>query len=381
MPVGLAKGAKLWYDDRKRVAMPGSPFTRPRAVAEIDADALFQNFRAISGACGNTIAVVKADAYGHSLSLAVPPLLAAGCDFFAVASADEALTLRKLAPSAEILLLGYAPLGEIGALCGAGITLAVFSLPYAQALSLAAKKRRVTPAVHLKIDTGMCRLGFCAEDTEDVSRALSLPHLAVRGIFTHFPEADTDREGTARALARFCALRDRLPVPLFAHAAASAAALTLPEARLDAVRAGIALYGYPPVGTALSLRPAMRLVAPVVQLRRVAAGTPVSYGGDFVCPRECVIGTVPLGYADGILRALSGYSLTVLCAHGAYAAPIVGRVCMDYCMLDLTDVPAKEGETVCVFGDFAAAARHAATIPYELLTTISARVTRQYSPK
>ena len=352
------------------------PFARPRAVAEIDTHALRHNFRAVSRACGKTIAVVKADAYGHTLSLAVPALVAAGCDFFAVASAEEALSTRKLAPFAGILLLGYAPLDEISALARGGITLTAFSFSYAKALSRAAGEAGVTLAVHLKIDGGMCRLGFSPENADDILRVLALPHLNVCGIFMHFPCADTDREGSLRALARFDALRASLPAGLFAHAAASAAALALPKTHLDAVRAGIALYGYPPVSTALDLRPAMRVIAPVVQLHRIKSGTTVGYGGDFVCAKESVIGTVPLGYADGLPRALSGYRLTVLCEGRAFTAPIVGRICMDYLMLDLSDLPAKEGETVCVLGDFAAAARHAGTIPYELLTAISARVPR-----
>lgn len=356
--------------------MPNAPFAHPRAVAEIDTDALSHNYRTVSRACGKTIAVVKADAYGHGLVHAVPPLLAAGCDSFAVASAEEALLLRKLAPFADILLLGYAPLSQIPALLNAKITLCAFSLDYAKALSMTAQKIGGTLAVHLKIDGGMCRLGFASEDVNGVLATLTLPHLNVCGIFTHFPNADTDRTGTMRALTRFNALRSRLPVPLFAHAAASAAALTLPEARLDAVRVGIALYGYSPVKTALELHPVMRVLAPVVQLHHVTAGTPVGYSGKFVCEKDRVIGTVALGYADGFFRSLEGHCLTVLCQDRAFAAPVVGRVCMDYLMLDLTGIPAKEGQTVCVFEDFSVAARHAGSIPYELLTAISARVPR-----
>ncbi len=356
--------------------MPMS-FAHPRAVAEIDTAALSHNYKTLSRTCGNAIAVVKADAYGHGLALAVPALLEAGCSFFAVASAAEALEVRKLAPFATVLLLGYAPTSEIASLARAGITLTAFSRTYAEALSRVAGECGREIAVHLKIDGGMCRLGFPPEDTDGVLRTMALPHLSVCGIFTHFPAADTDRADTLDALARFNALRKKLPVRLFAHAAASAAALTLPEARLDAVRAGIALYGYPPVHTPLALRPAMRVFAPVEQLRRVAAGTRVGYGGDFICQRESVIGTVPLGYADGFFRTLTGFSVTVLCEGRAFTAPVVGRVCMDYLMLDLTDLPVKEGETVCVLGDFAAAAGHAGTIPYELLTAISARVERR----
>ena len=273
--------------------------------------------------------MVKADAYGHGLSFAVPAFLRAGCDRFAVATAAEALEVRKLAPFADILLLGYAPMSEIPALASAKITLAVFSRAYATALERAAGDMDKKISVHLKIDGGMCRLGFAPEDTDGIWGALKLPHLNVCGIFTHFPEADSDKKATKRILARFNTLRARLPVSLFAHAAASAAALTLPEARLDAVRAGIALYGYPPVKASLDLRPALRVVAPVVQLRRIAAGTPVGYGGDFVCTRESVIGTVPLGYADGFCRALTGLHLTVLCDGRSFTAPVAGRVGMD----------------------------------------------------
>ena len=361
--------------------MIGSPFWYARAVAEIDTAALSHNFKAFSRACGKTVAVVKANAYGHGLTFAVPAFLRAGCDYFAVATATEALEVRKLAPFVDILLLGYAPMSEIPALASAKITLAVFSRAYATALDRAAGDMDKKIPVHLKIDGGMCRLGFSPEDVEEILRVPELPHLDVCGIFTHFPEADSDKKATKRTLARFNALRAHLPMPLFAHAAASAAALSLPETRLNAVRAGIALYGYPPVQTSLDLRPALRVIVPVVQLRRVAAGTPVGYGGDFVCTRESVIGTVPLGYADGFLRALTGLPLTVLCGEHVFTAPVVGRVCMDYLMLDLTDIPAKEGQTVCVFGDFAAAARHAATIPYELLTAVSARVERREKGK
>ena len=353
------------------------PFSRPRAVAEIDTAALAHNYKALTRACGRIIAVVKANAYGHDLSLAVPALLGAGCDLFAAATASEALLLRKLAPFAGILLLGYAPLDETDALVDADITLCAFSLSFAKALSARAGERGRKARVHLKIDSGMCRLGLLPAQKREILALLALPHLDVCGIFTHFPAADTDRAGTLAALEDFLALRASLPVPLFAHAAASAAALSYPNSRLDAVRAGIALYGYAPVPSALDLRPAMQITAPVVQLRRVSAGDRVGYGGDFLCRRESVIGTVPLGYADGILRTLTGFSVRVFCGERAFSAPVVGRICMDYFMLDLTDLPAKEGETVCVLGDFAAMARHAGTIPYELLTAVSARVPRQ----
>ena len=358
--------------------MPKASFFAPRAVAQIDRAALAENFRALSHACGRTIAVVKANAYGHGLAQAVPPLLAAGCTHFALATVEEGEALRKLAPFAEILLLGYLPLDRVRQAAELKLVLCVFSLEYALALSRAASRARVRLRVHLKIDCGMCRLGFPVTDTDAVLRVFSLPFLHVCGIFTHFPTADTDPTATRRALDAFLALRAALPVPLFAHAAASAAALTSPRARLDAVRVGIALYGYPPVPTTLPLRPAMRLCAPVIRLQRVAAGTPVGYGGAFVTARPTLIGTVSLGYGDGIPRALGGFPLTVLCGRKRYAAPILGRVCMDHCMLDMTDIPQIKGQTVCFLEDFAAAAQHAGTIPYELLTAVSARVERRW---
>ena len=357
--------------------MQNPSFAHPRALCKIYKTALAHNYKTLSRACGKSIAVVKANAYGHGLALAVPALLSAGCEHFAVATADEALAVRKLAPFAQILLLGYASAEEISPLLDADITLCAFSLPYAEMLCAQAGKHGKKARVHLKIDAGMCRLGFLPTQSSEILAALSLPHLHVCGIFTHFPCADTDPDGTLAALETFNALREKLPVRLFAHAAASAAALTLPSSRLDAVRIGIALYGYPPVKTALDLRPVMHLTAPVVRFCRVPSGTRVGYGGAFFCQRESLIGTVSLGYADGITRSLTGYSVTVLCGNKAFSAPIVGRVCMDYLMLDLTDIPAKEGETVCVFEDFSAMARHAGTIPYELLTAVSARVPRR----
>lgn len=357
--------------------MQETPFSLPRAVAEVDTSALAHNFRQLKGACtGRTIAVVKADAYGHSLSLVVPALLAAGCDFFAVATCEEGIALRALAPTADVLVLGYLPLSQLREAVAARLLLTVFSTEQAHALSRAAQALGTAVHVHLKIDTGMHRLGLLC-DKSRIRPLFSLANLQICGIFTHFPLADTDPAATRQALAKFLALRRELPGYLLAHAAASAAALALPAAHLDAIRPGIALYGYPPVKTSLSLRPVMRVLAPVVQIKELAAGERVGYGGEFIAARHMRIGTVPLGYADGILRTLTGFCATVLCNGVRHRAPIVGRICMDYLMLDLTAVPAKSGQTVCVFEDFDAAARHAGSIPYELLTAVSARVPRR----
>ena len=354
-----------------------SLFSRARAVAEIDTAALQQNFATLRAACGTrVIAVVKADAYGHGIFHTVPALLAAGCDFFAVATREEGELVRALAPRAEILLLGYMPLCQVRAAARARLILTLFSKEYAVALSAAAKEEGVRLSAHIKIDIGMNRLGLSC-DKNEVRSLFSLTNLQICGIFTHFPEADSNTEGTRRALEKFCALQSELPTPLFAHAAASAAALSLPEAGLDGVRLGIALYGYPVVESALSLHRVMRVLSPVIRLRVIEKGERVGYGGAFVAKKKTLLGTVPLGYADGVIRALSGFPLKVVCTDRVYSAPIVGRVCMDYLTLDLSDVPAKEGQTVCVFDDFGALAAHCGSIPYEMMTALGKRVERR----
>lgn len=358
--------------------MAFSPFSKPRAWAEIDTAALSDNFRALSCAFGGrTIAVVKANAYGHGIPLAVPAFVSAGCDFFAVATAEEALEVRALAPRADILVLGYAPIDAVADLARAKITQTVFSAPFAEQLSRAARRAGVVPRVHLKVDGGMCRLGFSPGATDEMRAVFSLENLTVRGLFTHYPNADTAAAATRRALAGFLRVRAQLPPGLFAHTAASAAALSCKEAVLDGARPGIALYGYAPVPTGLSLRPALRLFAPVVQVREVPCGTPVGYGGDFVARRPSRVGTLPVGYADGLTRDLCGLTVSVFHAGRRYPAPLCGRICMDYCMVDLTDVPAAVGDAVCVIGDIPAAAARRRTIPYEVLTGLSARVERR----
>ena len=285
--------------------------------------------------------------------------------------------MRAFAPRADILVLGYAPPDAVPDLSRAGITQTVFSAPFAEQLSNAARRAGVTLKVHLKVNGGMCRLGFSPSAIEEMRAVFSSENLTVCGLFTHYPLADTDAAATRRALAEFSLVRAKLPGGLFAHTAASAAALSCPEAVLDGARPGIALYGCAPVPTQIPLRPALRLFAPVVQIREVPAGTPVGYGGDFVTRRPSRIGTLPIGYADGLTRDLCGITGSLFHAGERFAAPLCGRVCMDYCMVDLTDTPAAVGDAVCVIDDVPAAAARRGTIPYEVLTAVSARVGRR----
>ncbi len=362
-------------------------FPEELATAVIDTAALTRNFvllqEEISRSTAKSpvlIAVVKANAYGHGTSLAVPAFLHAGCRFFAVANAEEALAVRCLAPEARILVLGYTPPAKAAVLAEHNIEQAVFSLEYARALNEAASTAARPIAVHIKLNGGMCRLGFSPKKVKQILAAASLPALRAVGLFTHFPSADSDEIATRDALSRFVACRDALQkkgLSLFCHTAASAAALTLPEAVLDGARIGLALYGIPPAGNTLPLTPALSLYAPIVQIHRVPKGTPVGYGGDFVTTRATRIGTCPIGYADGIFRAFSGGTVSVFHKKRQYAARTVGRICMDQIMLDLTDTPAKVGDKILFFDDPRPMASALHTIPYEILTAIGPRVLRK----
>ena len=357
------------------------------ATAEINTAALSQNFSVLQaelarlkGTSITLIAVVKANAYGHGFSLAIPAFLRAGCSFFAVANLGEALAVRQLAPAARILILGYTPPQHAQTLTKNHIEQAVFSLTYAKALEKEAKQYNCRVSIHIKIDGGMCRLGFSPTALRQILAVTALPHLTPVGLFTHFPSADSDKVTTRTALSRFLACRDALNEKghtFFCHAAASAAALTLPDTLLDGARIGLAIYGIPPVKTELLLSPALRLVAPIVQIHSVPKGTTVGYGGDFVTARPSRIGTCPIGYADGIFRAFSGETVTVFHKQVPYKSRVVGRICMDQLMLDLTDTPAKVGDSVLLFDDPRPMASTLHTIPYEILTSIGARVARQ----
>ncbi|MBQ3056392.1 MAG: alanine racemase [Clostridia bacterium] len=287
--------------------------------------------------------------------------------------------MRRVAPAADILILGYTPPSRAADLARYNLTQTVFSLEYAQALSKAATVMGVFVKTHLKIDGGMCRLGFAPQRTQEIVRAATEKNLIPLGIYTHFPSADTDLPATRAALSRFLCCRQELAArgfSFFTHAAASAALLQLPEAVLDGARVGLALYGIAPVPCALGLKPALTLAAPIVQIREVPTGTPVGYGGAFVTARQSRIGTVPIGYGDGIPRRFRQAvgQVRVRCKSGVFFAPVAGNICMDQLMLDLTDTPAEVGDQADLLGDISATATALDTIPYELLTSIKERV-------
>ncbi|MGH2406054.1 MAG: alanine racemase [bacterium] len=355
-----------------------------RAWATVDLDALEGNLRTVRGlvpAPAAVMAVVKADAYGHGAIAVARAALEAGATWLGVATADEAIELREAQVRGRILIFGPVPDRWIEPLSVAGCALTVAD----RASAAAAARAPARPRVHIKVDTGMMRLGVAPEDLDDLLRAIDPSRVTVEGLYTHLACADEPDSAMTRAqLAAFARAaeitRRRFPSAIV-HAAASAAAVAFPEAALDLVRVGIAMYGVPPAAhLALSgLRPVLTLAARLVRTKRVAAGTAVSYGATYRAPSDTTIATVPLGYGDGYPRALSGTGRMLI--HGR-SHPVAGRVCMDFTMLDVGDAPVRDGDEVIAVGPGLTAsevAEAAGTIPYELLCRVGRRVPRVYT--
>lgn len=374
-------------------------------VAEIDLSALQHNYRVLQkevekdseGHAPRIIAVVKADAYGHGAPACVEALLEVGCDFFAVSCIEEARAVsavcRENNSRADILILGYTDPKNVSLLSKERLIQAIHSPQHAQALSREAQRAGVRIRAHIAVDTGMHRVGFGAWQesnlqtaAEEIRAVCADPALTVEGAFTHFACADdpknpqTDRQSSL--FHRLTELLRQQGVALpFLHACNSAAAILRPHDRMDGVRPGILLYGISPsAATRLPLQPVMRLKTVIAHLHPLPAGEALGYGGDFCADRDRFIATLPIGYADGVLRGYSGGTVTVNTREGARNCPIVGRVCMDQCMIDVTDTVARVGDTVVLFGDHPHAlsqlAARAGTVEYECLCAVSARVPR-----
>lgn len=369
-----------------------------RCQARIDLDALRHNFLLAreKAAGAAVIAVVKADAYGHGDVVAAPLFDRLGADAFAVACLDEARRLRGAGIRKPVLILGFTPPEDAAALAAADAVQAVYSPAFASALSDAAVRAGVTVRAHFKLDTGMGRLGFAAVDgpaeaAAQMARAAALPGLRFEGAFTHFAAADgadaDSRACTARQYALFTGtlrLASERGVALrVRHCCNSAGVFAWPEYHLDAVRPGIILYGEQPLAEAAlpGLVPALRLCAAVAHVHTLAAGQTVGYGCTFRAGRPMRVATIAAGYADGYPRALSNCGTVSVRGR---PARVLGRVCMDQIMADVTDIPgAAAGDTAILFGGGAAdstarAAQLAGTISYELLCGISRRVPRIY---
>ena len=370
--------------------------TLRRTWAEINLDALAHNYRALRARMGEQsrfLGVVKADAYGHGAVEVSRTLEELGAEYLAVSNLDEALELRQGGVSLPILQLGLTPADQTAQAIACRVTQAVWSESAALAFSREAQRAGGTLKIHIKLDTGMSRLGFPCDggsfdaSLEAIRRVCALPGLEAEGIFTHFAvsdEADEDsRAYTLRQYRQFTAMTESLAGKGLAfvirHCANSGAAAGYPQFACDMFRPGIVSYGIGHQAEDLGLRPVMTLKTVVGAVRELPEDTAVSYGCTFRTARPSRIGVLPIGYADGLHRTLSN-RWQVWTPWGT--APIVGRICMDMCMADLTGLPqVREGGEVEVYGIHNSvndAARLAGTISYELTCAVSRRVPRVY---
>lgn len=374
-----------------------------RTWAQIDLDAIKHNFLQIRkniNSKSKLLCVIKADAYGHGAVALAKEYENLGADWFAVSNLEEAFQLRNNGIKKPILILGYTPVNMAYELSRLNISQAVFSENYAKKLANYAEKNNVKVKIHLKIDTGMSRIGFVFKNELDNSNTIdelikvcSLKNLLVEGIFTHFSVADEAEESIEVTKEQFSSFKniceilknEGIKIKL-RHCSNSGGILNYPESNLDMVRAGIILYGLFPsayVKNKLDLKPAMSLKTVISQVKTVPKGTAVSYGGVFITNKKTKIATVPIGYADGYLRVLSGKASMLV---NGKRAPVVGRICMDQAMLDVTEIKnVKENTVVTVFGKednneikIEELSDFANTINYEILCLISKRIPRIY---
>lgn len=358
-------------------------------TAEVDLSALQHNLQIVRTLAGKSdvIGVVKADAYGHGSVEVARRLVAGGAADLAVAYTDEAKLLRESGITAPILV--FFDQSDPEDYFRYDLVPVLRDRRMARVLSDEARKRRMSLPVHMKVDTGMGRIGFRPEEAVESALELAgMEGIRLTGLMTHFSEADlADRSYARQQLKLFIDLRDaiqsRTGNSLRCHIANSAAVLSLPEAMFDAVRPGIALYGCSPFEESFGLRPVMSLKSRVLAVRNLPAASPVSYGRTFITKRESRIAVIPVGYADGYSRLFSNNAEMLLQGR---RAPVVGRVCMDMTMLDVTDVPdVSEGDEVVLLGrqgdgmiSAAELAQRINTIPYEILTSLGTRARKAY---
>lgn len=374
-----------------------------RTWAEISLDAIVHNYNEIKNKVGGKskiCCVIKADGYGHGAAELAHIYEKLGADFFAVSNIDEGIEIRNSGCALPIVILGYTPVEDAGRLSQYNISQAVFSLEYAKALSQECAKSGCTCKIHIKIDTGMSRIGFMCQEfpredysIKEICEACKLPNLQLEGLFTHFCVSDEDADGrefTHKQYKNFIYVREGLEkngiaVPI-CHCSNSGAIEDYPDTYCDMVRAGIILYGLAPSDKLcgrLNLVPAMTLKTSVAYVKELKKGADISYGRTFTAEHDMKIATVPIGYADGYIRsnAEKGYMLV-----NGKKAKIVGRICMDQTMLDVTDIDGvRTGDEVIVFGtgeDGAPTAdtiaENTGTINYEVVCLVGKRVPRVY---
>ena len=368
---------------------------RPTWV-EIDLSAIGNNTRLLKSLVGSQVrllATLKADAYGHGALKVARTVLHNGAAMLGVATVSEAAPLRKAGINAPILVFGYVPLWQMREAVRLGLTVTLYSIEAARALSRAALALGQTVKVHVKIDSGMGRLGIRAEQVDEILALMreitALPGIALEGLYTHFAMADTqDQTHVRMQLARFQhvlqVVEEHQLRPPLVHAANSAATISLPETHFDMVRPGIALYGMDPsmeVRLPAGFRPALSFKTQVAQVKVIPAGECISYGCTYITERPTRVAVLPVGYADGFRRTPRDWGTVLI--HGQ-EAPLLGRVCMDQCIVDVSYIPqARMGDEVVLIGRQGTAvlsaeqvAQRLGTINYEVVSEILARVPR-----
>ncbi|MBS7527012.1 alanine racemase [Fusibacter paucivorans] len=366
------------------------------AWMEIDLGALAHNYKQLADLYGGTkiCAVVKADAYGHGMIPVAKKLHALGVDFFAVATIIEAQTLRAALPDVDILILGYSPIEAADVLIEKNLIQTLYDVEQGKAFHLAGLKHDRPLRVHVKVDTGMRRLGFSANaaGVNAIENLHGLKGLAVEGIYSHFARADEIDASAVHAQGQlFIAVLEALSIRgvtfKLRHICNSAASARFPEYYFDMVRPGIVLYGQPPSEAvaleALELREVMCVKANIAMVKSVDKGDGVSYGHRYHLPETMNIATIPVGYADGLLRGLSGKAHVLV---DGEPCPIIGSICMDQCMVAVGEKTPKMGDEVVVLGgnvhpmvSVAAYAKALGTISYEITCQFSLRLHRQYT--
>ena len=373
---------------------------RRRTWAELNLDYAKQNFQKIRDSVSPNVkicCVIKANAYGHGVIPMAKLYQSMNADYLAVSNIEEALQLRKARITMPILILGYTPEECAGILALNNITQSVYSYEYGMRLAEQASALGIQVKIHIKLDTGMGRIGFlCRSDAKhelDTAKEICMQDaLLPEGIFTHFAVADENTDGDAFTAQQLQLFTDGVTYLeeqggfrfSIRHCANSAAIFDHPETHLDMVRAGVVLYGLKPsekMRRLPELLPVMTLKSVISHVKEVYPMETVSYGRTFLATRKTKVATVPIGYADGLWRA-NGMTECYMLVNGQYA-PIIGRICMDQLMLDVSEIDCKVGDVVTVFGNdrvcsVDSIARRNGTIPYEVVCAIGERVPRAF---
>lgn len=371
-----------------------------RAWAEINLDAIVHNYkeiRRITNQNSKIMAIIKADGYGHGFKKIAEVLSECGIDAFGVATTDEALQIRKAGFALPVLILGIIPDDELTTVIQNGISVSVTNLSLAKKISSVASSLKTDAKIHIKLDTGMGRIGFvCGDDdrmtADEIIEASNLPYIKIEGVFSHFSKADEyDKSYTELQYKRFCTICEILEkrgirIP-FKHICNSAGIIQFPEYHLDMVRSGIITYGFYPSDevdkSKISLIPAMTVKTQVTNVKKIHHESLISYGGKYIAKPGDVIATIAIGYADGFSRILSGKAQVIINGH---IAKVVGNICMDQCMVDVTDIPdIKIGDEVIIFGSdgnntitVESVAQLLGTINYEVVCSVGKRIPRAY---